>query len=42
LDLKTTTAQQESTHARKDTLDALLRGIDWKLEMLMKRIEEKQ
>ena len=41
VELKSTTAQQEIAHARKDTLDALLRGIDWKLEMLMNRIDTK-
>ena len=39
LELKAASAQQETTHARKDTIDALLRGIDWKLEMLMNRID---
>lgn len=40
VELKAITAQQEGSHARKETVDALMRGIDGKLEMILRRIEK--
>ena len=40
LELRAITATQEGTHARKETLDAMMKGIDGKLEMILRRIEK--
>lgn len=40
LELRAITTAQEGSHARKETVDALMRGIDGKLEMILRRIEK--
>jgi len=40
VELKAITAQQEGSHARRETVDALMRGIDGKLEMILRQIEK--
>lgn len=40
VELKKESVHQEESHARKETLDALMRGIDGKLEMILRQIEK--